>query len=204
MNPNETSSGIEDIFGTVQPPAGVPGGSGNPFAALGHIIAAGINIGLIVAGVTALIYLLWGALNWVTSGGDKENLEKARGKLMHAAWGMIIFVVVLTLWTVITGCILGIVNISNGIAFNIPTFDSPGIVVGGGCAGQNETPRRFGGTPNPTNQPVREINNPPRTQPTRTQPIFSPTARPRASIDPSVTVMLGPGGGGGTAPSPTP
>ncbi len=195
---------LNDIFGTVKPPAGVPGGSGDPFVALGHIMAAGINIALIVAGVTALIYLLWGSLNWVTSSGDKENIEKARGKLLHATWGIIIFIIMLVLWTVITGCVLGIVNISNGISFSIPTFDSPGIAVGGGCGGQSDSPRRFPNNPKITPQPVREINATSTPRPNRSSQNTPPTIFRQVTQDPSITVGLPGTGGGGTAGSPTP
>lgn len=197
-------SNIDNFFGTVQPPVGVPGGSGDPFGALGHVMAAGINIALTIAGVTALIYLLWGALNWVTSGGEKEHIEAARSKLINALWGMLVFIIVLVFWTVITGCILGIVDISSGISFNIPTFDSPGINVGGGCSGQAETPKRFRNAPVPTRQPVREINEPPRTQPTLIFQRPQVTNPAVMTTTPGIEVTVAMPGAGGGASSPTP
>ncbi len=47
-----------------------------------------------IAGVFALIYLLLGAFAWVTSGGSKENVEKAREKIIAAITGVILVVVV--------------------------------------------------------------------------------------------------------------
>lgn len=47
-----------------------------------------------VAGVFALVYLLLGAFSWVTSGGNKENVEKAREKIIAAITGVILVVVV--------------------------------------------------------------------------------------------------------------
>ena len=47
-----------------------------------------------LAGVAALLYLLWGAFSWVTSGGNKESVEKARDKIIAAITGVILIVVV--------------------------------------------------------------------------------------------------------------
>jgi flagellar biosynthesis protein FliQ len=50
-----------------------------------------------LAGVAALFYLLLGAFSWVTSGGSKENVEKAREKIIAALTGVILVVVVVAL-----------------------------------------------------------------------------------------------------------
>ncbi len=59
----------------------------------------------VIAGVFALLYLLLGAFAWITSGGNKENVEKARDKIQAAIVGVILIVVVvaiaLTLETVV-------------------------------------------------------------------------------------------------------
>ncbi len=50
-----------------------------------------------LAGVAALIFLLLGAFAWVTSGGNKENVEKARDKIIAAITGVILVVVVVAI-----------------------------------------------------------------------------------------------------------
>lgn len=50
-----------------------------------------------IAGVAALVYLLLGAFAWVTSGGNKENVEKAREKIVAAITGVILVVVVIAI-----------------------------------------------------------------------------------------------------------
>lgn len=40
--------------------------------------------------IIAFIYLLLGAAQWITSGGDKTGLESARNKITHAIVGLII------------------------------------------------------------------------------------------------------------------
>lgn len=51
----------------------------------------------ILAGLMALLMLLLGALAWVTSGGNKENVDKARDKITAAVLGLIIIVAVLAI-----------------------------------------------------------------------------------------------------------
>jgi len=51
----------------------------------------------IVAGLIALVYLLLGALGWITSGGNKENVDKAREKIQAAIIGIILIFVVLAI-----------------------------------------------------------------------------------------------------------
>lgn len=73
----------------------LPPGLGNVSAdqagtALGKIISSLIGAFLIIAFVLALIYLLTGGLAWITSEGDKQNLEKARQKITQAIVGLVI------------------------------------------------------------------------------------------------------------------
>ena len=51
----------------------------------------------VIAGITALFFLLLGALAWVTSSGSKEAVDKARDKIQAAVVGVILIVVVLSL-----------------------------------------------------------------------------------------------------------
>lgn len=54
----------------------------------------------VLAGLAALLYLLLGAFAWITSGGNKENVEKAREKLQAAVIGIVLIVFVLAIiWT---------------------------------------------------------------------------------------------------------
>lgn len=56
-----------------------------------------IRLFFVIAGVFALVYLLMGAFSWVTSGGNKENVEKARDKIQAALVGVILIIVVVAL-----------------------------------------------------------------------------------------------------------
>jgi len=47
-----------------------------------------INLGAIMV----LLYFILGAVEWITSGGDKNKLENARNKMLHAILGLVILV----------------------------------------------------------------------------------------------------------------
>lgn len=54
----------------------------------------------VVAGIAALVMLLWGALAWVLSGGDKEKVEAARDRMTAAIIGVFMILVALSIvWT---------------------------------------------------------------------------------------------------------
>jgi len=56
------------------------------------IVSNLINLVLVIAFVVFLFVLLWGGIQWITSGEDKESLAKAKGKLTSAIVGIIIVV----------------------------------------------------------------------------------------------------------------
>ena len=52
---------------------------------------------IVFATVLTLAYLIWGGIDWITSGGDKTKLEAAQGKLRHAVIGLAI---IASVWAV--------------------------------------------------------------------------------------------------------
>lgn len=85
---------MRDIFGEIRPPAELL-----PFIQRGGQGAGGISlffnnlIGLIyiVASVVFVFMLLWGALEWLTSGGDKEKVSNAQRRITNAFIGIVLF-----------------------------------------------------------------------------------------------------------------
>ena len=53
-------------------------------------LTTALNLLLGAAGVFSFIYLLWGGVQWVTAGGDKDAVEKARKKIIGALIGLAI------------------------------------------------------------------------------------------------------------------
>ncbi len=62
---------------------------------LAFLIGYFIKFFFIVSGLIAFIYLLLGAFAWITSGGDKEAINKAQQKIQAAVIGLVMIVVVL-------------------------------------------------------------------------------------------------------------
>lgn len=107
-------------FGTVER-VGPAVGAGSPQAGFSALLVAGVNIFLIVGGIAALFYMLWGAIDYITSGGEEEKVTKARQKLTYAALGAILMIVAITAWSVVTGSVLGIVDFTDsGFTFDLP------------------------------------------------------------------------------------
>lgn len=58
-----------------------------------------INMLIIIAIVASLIFLIYGGIRWIISGGDKEKVETARKTVVSSIIGL---VVVLLAWVIIT------------------------------------------------------------------------------------------------------
>ncbi len=111
----------KDIFGTVNPPPGVAPYS-DPTTGLPKLIKLGVNTFILIAGLSLLVYLLLGALDWISSGGDKEKLNKAQNKLTNAIIGMLLIFVAIVVFGLIAGDILGLFKrTGSGWIFTLPS-----------------------------------------------------------------------------------
>lgn len=115
---------IDDLFGGISPPPAMNVGGSDPIKGLGKFIGFGIQMFLLVAGMFLLLYLLWGAFDWIASGGEKEKISKAQSKITSALIGIVLVFVVLTVFNLLAGNILGIVepNGSGGFNLKLPTL----------------------------------------------------------------------------------
>ena len=55
---------------------------------IGTLISQGLRMAMIIAGVLTFAYLIWGGIQWITSGGDKAAYEEARGRITAALIGL--------------------------------------------------------------------------------------------------------------------
>lgn len=65
----------------------------NPLCGLmlgNNIIGNIINIAFIIVVLIALVFLIYGAIKWITSGGDKSGVEAARNMIVAAVVGLVI------------------------------------------------------------------------------------------------------------------
>lgn len=74
---------------TINAPGNLPqGGYGS--AKFATIIQTGIIILVAAAVILALLYLIWGGVNWITSGGDKQKLAQAKQKITFSIIGLLV------------------------------------------------------------------------------------------------------------------
>jgi hypothetical protein len=72
---------------TISAPGGVPTGG---LSMVSKIIGNFITIMLIVTVILTLVFLIWGGVQWVQSGGDKQKLASARSRLTYAIIGLVV------------------------------------------------------------------------------------------------------------------
>lgn len=88
------------IAQTINNPAVGKLGSLNGSQFLGRLIPALLGVGLTIGAVVFLFVLIIGAVEWITSGGDKVRYESARDKITKGLIGIFIlfcFFVILNL-----------------------------------------------------------------------------------------------------------
>ena|SRR3989344_4341197 len=88
------------------PPGTLPGVDPST-TTTGELISNALQIVFIAAALAVLIYLVIGAFRWITSGGDKEAIGKARGHIVNALIGLAILALAFFI-TVLFGQIVGI------------------------------------------------------------------------------------------------
>lgn len=82
---------------------------------IGFVVAAAFIIAVLVA----LLFLIWGGIKWITSGGDKAGVEAARNQIIAAVIGLI----VVFLAFFILNLVLGLFGTSL-FDLKLPTFGS--------------------------------------------------------------------------------
>jgi hypothetical protein len=79
-------------------------------AAAGNLekfISNAIGALTLIGGLFFIFYFVMGALNWITSGGEKGKIDKARDQMVQAVMGMVVIVISYALIGVI-GTFLGL------------------------------------------------------------------------------------------------
>lgn len=89
-------STVKDVIGQIQPPPPLknllgtdPTGAG----AISHFLSNLVILFFSLAGIVLLFMILWGAFEWMASGGEKEKVASARSRIINAIIGMILFAV---------------------------------------------------------------------------------------------------------------
>ena len=98
---------VKSVYAATPVPA-----SGTVFQEIGiptfqELITWLVRLFFFIAGLAALIFLILGALSWITSSGDKEKVETAQKKIQAAVIGLIVLVAVLSLVGVLEQIVFG-------------------------------------------------------------------------------------------------
>jgi hypothetical protein len=111
------------VIGKIKPPVNDPLYSGDVNTSLAKLISTGISLFFFVAGLATLLYMMLGAFDWITSNGEKEKIAKAQNRIQSAAIGLLLIVVVLVVFNLIMGTVLGgKFGIGEGFTFSLPTI----------------------------------------------------------------------------------
>lgn len=70
----------------------VPGSAGltSADAGFGKLVGGLLGFLMLASTVLAFFYILWGSMEWITSGGEKGKVESARTKITTAIIGLIV------------------------------------------------------------------------------------------------------------------
>lgn len=90
-----------------------------PSTGIGQVVGWVVGAAVVFGILAALIYIVLGAFQWITSGGDKGKVESARGHIVAAIVGLVIIVLSLAVMNFILQ-IIGIGSIDKG--FTVPTL----------------------------------------------------------------------------------
>ena len=108
---------LAQIINPVLPGALGSGGQEAGPPIIGSLISSIVGVFLILAFISALLYMFLGGLDWVTSAGDKTKLQSARDKITNALIGL---VVVGASWAVM-------MIVSNFLGLDFPNLPIPTI-----------------------------------------------------------------------------
>ena len=87
---------------------------------IGVLIQAVLSFVMVIAALLVFLYLIWGGIEWITSGGDKGKTENARGKITAAVIGLIILA---TAFAVLT-LVLNFLGFSGGVTGSDNVFQN--------------------------------------------------------------------------------
>lgn len=87
------------------------------FTDIGQLFNTILRFVLVIASLLVFMYLIWGGIEWVTSGGDKGKTESARNKITAAVVGLIIIAASYAIFTLILKA-LGIGDINTLLELN--------------------------------------------------------------------------------------
>lgn len=93
------------------------------YSSISDFINAALRLAFVVALVIVLAMMVWGAIQWIMSGGEKEAVGEARQRIIHALIGLAILAVAFAIVN-LAGTFLGI-NILGELPIPSPASPTP-------------------------------------------------------------------------------
>jgi len=84
----------------------IPNLTGNPGSDLARYIAIIWQVLVIIGGLAVLLWIIWGALDWIMAGSNPDRLKSAKEKMFQALFGLVMLVLsflIVKLISTITG-----------------------------------------------------------------------------------------------------
>lgn len=107
--PEVLNAGVKDAAGTV-----------NANTSVGSIITFLVAFVIIIAVLLALVFIVIGAIQWITSGGDKTKVDSARNHIVAAVLGLI----VIAFSFVLINVVITALGLGSLTSLHIPTLTS--------------------------------------------------------------------------------
>lgn len=60
------------------------------FTDVNQLVTRALSLVMVIAAVLVFFYLIWGGIEWITSGGESSKTEKARSKITNAVIGLVV------------------------------------------------------------------------------------------------------------------
>jgi len=71
------------------------------FDSIGEFIVNMFQVTLIIGSIMTFFYLIWGGIQWITSGGNQEAAKGAKEKITDAIFGLVFLAAVWIIWRLI-------------------------------------------------------------------------------------------------------
>jgi len=89
-------------------PTGIPTGGLGSGEAGERLIQNGLTLALIAAVILSIIFLIWGGIKWITSGGDKTKVESARKTIIYSLIGLVLALSSIIIVSFVTNTFFGV------------------------------------------------------------------------------------------------
>lgn len=89
-------------------------------SSFGQFVGGLLQAVMVISLLMVLLYLVWGAIDWITAGGDSGKIEKARQKINQSIIGILVLASTVALFTLIQAFV-GV----EVLTFDIATFNAP-------------------------------------------------------------------------------